>query len=105
MRILESRRKESDKMIKSLMLTLDQDKVRFTPHGKVSVIDIISALCATDEPETIWEEIILDHPEINDYCEDFPYKDKIIKVVDSNGFYMLEKLLFNYLLYQWQEAV
>jgi hypothetical protein len=92
-------------MIKSLMLTLDQDKFRFTPDGMVSVIDIIAALCATDEPEMILEEIISHHPEMNDYCEDFIYKDKTIKVIDSNGFYIIEKLLFNYLMDQWQEAV
>jgi hypothetical protein len=92
-------------MIKSLMLTLDQDKFRFTPDGKVSVIDIIAALCATDDPEMIWEEIILRHPEMHEYCEDFVYKDKIIKVIDGNGFFMLEKLLFRYLMQQWQEAI
>ncbi len=92
-------------MIKSLMLTLDQDKFRFTPDGKVSIMDIIAALCATEEPEMIWGEIITNHPELYAYCEDFSYKDEIIKVVDSSGFYILEKLLFNYLIHQWQEAV
>jgi hypothetical protein len=92
-------------MIKSLMLTLDQDKFRFTPDGKVSVIDIIAALCATDDPEMIWGEIILHHPEMHEYCEDFVYKDEIIKVIDGNSFYMLEKLLFRYLMQQWQEAI
>ncbi len=51
-------------MIKSLILTLDQDKFRFTPDGKVSVMDIIAALCAGEEPEMIWEEITMQHPEI-----------------------------------------
>lgn len=92
-------------MVKSLMLTLDQDKFRFTPDGKVSVLDIIAALCATDEPETIWEEIILQHPQIYGFCEDFPYKDDAIKVVDARGFHILEKVLFHYLMQQWQEAV
>jgi hypothetical protein len=92
-------------MIKSLMLTLDQDKFRFTPDGKVSVIDIIAALCPTDNPEMVWEEIILNNPEIDEYCEDFAYKDKVIKVIDGNGFYMLEKLLFRHLMQQWQEAI
>jgi hypothetical protein len=92
-------------MIKSLMLTLDQDKFRFTPDGKVSVVDIIAALCATDEPEIILEEIMSHNPELIDYCEDFKYKDKTIKVIDSNGLYMLEELLFHYLIQQWQEAV
>jgi hypothetical protein len=92
-------------MIKSLMLTLDQDKFRFTPDGKVSILDIIAALCATEEPEMIWEEIISNHPEICAYCEDFSYKDETIKVIDGSGFYMLEKLLFNYLMRQWQVAV
>lgn len=93
-------------MIKSLMLTLDQDKFRFTPEGKVSILDIIAALCATEEPEMIWEDIISNHPEMYAYCEDFSYKDETIKVIDSSGFYMLEKLLFDYLIMQQcQEAV
>ncbi len=93
-----------NKMIKSLMFTLDQDQIRFTPDGKVSVMDIISALCTTDKPEMVWEAIIQEHPEMYAYCEDFSYKDKSIKVVDNRGFYMLEKLLFDYLIHQWQKA-
>jgi hypothetical protein len=92
-------------MIKSLMLTLDKDKFRFTPDGKVSILDIIAALCATEEPEMVWEDILLNHPEMYAYCEDFLYKDETIKVIDSSGFYILEKLLFNYLMQQCQEAV
>jgi hypothetical protein len=53
----------------------------------------------------VWEEIILNNPEMNEFCEDFAYKDKVIKVIDGNGFYMLEKLLFRHLMQQWQEAI
>jgi hypothetical protein len=39
------------------------------------------------------------------YCEDFSYKDETIKVIDSSGFYILEELLFDYLMQQCQEAI
>jgi len=47
----------------------------------------------------------LSHPELYAYCDDFVYKDETIKVVDGKGFYMLEHLLFQYVMKQWQEAV
>ncbi len=92
-------------MIKSLTLTLDDDKVRFTPDGKVALMDMIAALSDSDEPEAIWEEIVSQNPEMLAYCEDFEYKDETIKVVDSEGLAMVENMLFDYLIDQWQEAV
>lgn len=92
-------------MIKSLTLTLDDDQVRFTPDGKVALMDMIAALSDSDEPETIWDEIVSQNPEILAYCEDFDYKDETIKVVDSDGLAMVENMLFDYLIDQWQEAV
>ena len=92
-------------MIKSMMLTLDQDEVRFTPDGKVSVMDMIAALSGSEEPEFIWSEIVSQCPELLVYCEDFEYKDETIKVVDSEGMTMVETYLFDYMIDQWQEAV
>ncbi len=92
-------------MIKSLTLTLDDDQVRFTPDGKVALMDMIAALSDSDEPEAIWEEMVSQNPEMRAYCEDFEYKDETIKVVDSEGLAMVEDLLFDYLIDQWREAV
>lgn len=87
------------------MLTLNQVKFRFTSDGKVPVMDIVAALCATDTPEMIREEITLQDTKIYGFCEDFSFKDDVIYLADKKVFQMVEKNLFHYLVHQWQEAV
>ena len=92
-------------MVKSLTLTLEDDEVKFTPDGKVAVVDAIAALSDAEDPEDIWEALKAEHPEIRKYCEDFKYKRETISVTDSHGWEKIEALLFDYLIDQWQEAV
>ena len=92
-------------MIRSLLLRLDHDRVRFTPDGKISVMDVVAALSASDDPEMVWSEIVSENPELLERCMDFKYRDETIKVMDADGMAMLETLLFDYMIEQWQEAV
>jgi hypothetical protein len=92
-------------MVKSLKLTLEDDEVKFTPDGKVAIVDAIGALSNDDDPGFIWETLKAAHPEIRQYCQDFQYKHETISVTDSRGWEKIEAILFDYLIEQWQEAV
>jgi len=48
--------------------------IRFTPKGKVCVIDVIKLLCKTNRPFSLWKRLITDHPEILADCEDYPFQ-------------------------------
>ncbi|MBN1834150.1 MAG: hypothetical protein JW896_18785 [Deltaproteobacteria bacterium] len=54
-----------------LTIMMDDDPVRFTEDGKVSVIDAIKAITNSDQPHEIWEELQRDKPELLDYCESY----------------------------------
>jgi hypothetical protein len=38
-------------------MKLDGDRVRFTPDGKVAVVDAIRALSAVERAERIWDSL------------------------------------------------
>ena len=49
--------------------------IRFTPKGKVCVIDVIKLLCNTNQPFSVWRRLITDHPEILTDCEHYPFEE------------------------------
>jgi hypothetical protein len=77
-----------------LTINFDNQPVRFTLDGKVSVIDVIKVLCDPDRPFTLWEKIKTKHPEILAYCEDYLFeKGETIPVVDGKGWEKLWMLM------------
>jgi hypothetical protein len=81
-----------------LTLLLDDKPVRFTPDGKVSVIDAIGATMDSDRARAVWETLKSDHPEVLLYCEDYPFQGNLpLPVVDSAGWEMIMMLLFCHL--------
>jgi len=80
-------------------LKLDNDPIRFTPDGKVAVVDAIKALSALDEPETVWESFRAECPEINGLYQDYDFhENKPEAVVDLNGWDKIETALLDYML-------
>jgi hypothetical protein len=74
---------------------LDDIPVRFTPDGKVSIIDAIKATMQSEQARAIWEAFKSDHPEVLAYCEDYPFQGKTpMPVADSAGWEMIMTLLF-----------
>jgi len=60
--------------------------IRFTPKGKVCVIDIIKVLCKTNQPYSLWEKIKTDHPEILADCEHYPFEQgELLPAVCGTG--------------------
>ncbi|OGP82539.1 MAG: hypothetical protein A2Z08_06265 [Deltaproteobacteria bacterium RBG_16_54_11] len=75
-------------------LHLDDKPVRFTPDGKISIIDAIGATTQSNHARAIWESLKVDHPEVLTYCEDYPFQGKPpLPVADSAGWEMIMMLL------------
>lgn len=87
-------------MDQSLTITLDNDSVRFTPDGKISIVDAIKAVSKSDRPQSIWEDLKTKHPEILLHCEDYSFpKGGSTEVVDSEGWELVWIFLPYYLGY------
>jgi hypothetical protein len=81
-------------MEKPLMLHLDDKPLRFTPDGKVSVVDAIGATTLSNRAHAIWEGLKEKHPEILPYCEDYSFQENdLISVVNSEGWEIIMMLL------------
>ena len=85
-------------MKQNFVVHLDDDPVRFTPDGKVSVLDAIKALTQMDCPRHLWEELKENHPEVLDYCGSYSFqKGQSLPVVDNVGWDRLWPVLMSYL--------
>lgn len=85
-------------MDKALVVNLDSEPVRFTPDGKVSVVDAIRAVSNSNRPRAIWENLNVEHPEILTYCEDYPFQgERSVLVANSKGWERILMLLPGYL--------
>jgi hypothetical protein len=56
-------------MEEALTIMMDDDPLRFTEDGKVSVVDAIKAITASKRAYEIWEKLKRDNPDLLDYCE------------------------------------
>jgi hypothetical protein len=81
-----------------LVVHLDDDPVRFTPDGKVSVLDAIKALTQMDCPKPLWDHLKRNHPEILGYCGSYSFqKGQSLPVVDNEGWDVIWPVLMTYL--------
>jgi hypothetical protein len=82
----------------NLVVHFDGDPVRFTPDGKVSVLDAIGALVHSECPGYLWDDVKKKHPEIISYCGSYSFKNgQSLPVVDNEGWNMLSIALMDYL--------
>jgi len=87
-------------MEQPLILNLESVPLRFTPDGKVSVVDAIRAVSNSKRPYSLWEKLKAEHPEILIYCEDYSFQEEgPIPVIDSKGWERVWMLLPDYLSY------
>jgi hypothetical protein len=85
--------------MKHYMMKLDGDRVRFTPDGKVAVVDAIKALSAVEGAERIWQSLKKERPEFKDLCERYNFQeDKIDSVVDGESWGKIEDALLDHLV-------
>jgi hypothetical protein len=80
-------------------MKLDGDRVRFTPDGRIAVVDAIKALSAKKGAEQIWESLKEDRPEFEDLCQSYTFReDQADSVVDGEGWEKIEDALLDYIL-------
>ena len=86
-------------------LHMDDIPVRFTPDGKVSIIDAIKATMQSNRARAVWETLKAEHPEVLDYCDDYPFRGKApVPVVDSAGWEKIMELLIYELAAEEEEG-
>ena len=92
-----------DVMEEALTIMMDDDPVRFTEDGKVSVIDAIKAITDSDQPHEIWEKLKRDNPELLDYCESHSEVESgDVAFIDHEGWEKIWLLMTEYLFLQGQ---
>ncbi|MFB0520935.1 MAG: hypothetical protein ACETWD_05840 [Desulfatiglandales bacterium] len=85
-------------MEQALIVNLDSVVLRFTPDGKVAVVDAIQAVSNSDSSYSIWENLKAEHPEILIYCEDYSFQgESPVPVINSKGWERVWMLLPDYL--------
>jgi hypothetical protein len=81
-----------------LVVHFDGEPVRFTPDGKLSVIDAIEALIHSECPGYLWDDVKRKHPEIVTHCGTYSFqKGKSLPVIDNEGWNVLSTVLMGYL--------
>jgi hypothetical protein len=86
-------------MEKMLTVSLEEGAVRFTPDGRMSVLDAIRTLTLSERPEQIWKDLKEKHPELLDHCEDrHDLAEGLLTVVDGEGWEMMWVFLITYIL-------
>lgn len=85
--------------MKSINLSLDQHAIRFTPDGKIAVIDAIGALSDLTDARDIWRNLSANHPEILNLCHDYNFrKSESTPVANGEGWEKIQGFLFEYLV-------
>jgi len=86
--------------MRHVTMKLDHDWVRFTPDGKVAVVDAIRALIAEDDgADRIWESLKEKCPEFEHLCQSYNFqKKRMDSVVDGHGWEKIETALLDYII-------
>jgi hypothetical protein len=86
-------------MERMLTVNMEDGAVRFTPDGRMSVLDAIRALTLSERPEKIWKDLKKEHPELLDHCEDHhDLHEGLLTVVDGEGWEIMWGLLIAYVI-------
>lgn len=85
-------------MERLVTVSLDEEDVRFTSDGRMSVLDAIRALTLSESPERIWKDLKDKHPKLLDHCEERKVlPEGLLTVVDGEGWDMMWTLLIAYI--------
>jgi hypothetical protein len=80
-------------------LQLEDDAIRFTPDGRIAVVDAIGALSQADCPVCIWEDLKRANPELSEMHADYTFpEEKDVPVVDSRSWVIIQTLLMDHLI-------
>ena len=87
-------------MNEAVTIMMDNDPVRFTEDGKISVVDAIKAITASERPHEIWEKLKIDNPDLLDFCESHPSGGgRNTAFINQEGWERIWILMADYLFY------
>ncbi|MEJ2040969.1 MAG: hypothetical protein P8X55_18885 [Desulfosarcinaceae bacterium] len=52
-------------MEKQISFSIDGQRIRFTPDGRVAILDAIGALCDMDDSQRIWPKMLSQWPQLS----------------------------------------
>jgi len=85
-------------MEQALTFNFGNDLIRFTPDGRVSVMDAIQAVLDSGRASMVWKNLKSDHPEVLAFCEEYPFQEgEAVLVTGSEGWEKIWMLLPYYL--------
>ncbi len=86
-------------MTAAYTLTLEDRPIRFTPDGRISVLDAIRAVAPEDNAESMLASLRESHPEIMALCDGYHFQGEGANLVaDSSGWEMISMLLLDHLM-------
>ncbi len=82
-----------------MQVTLDDMPVRFTPDGKLYIVDAIAALAQIHRATDLWETLQKEKPQVKQYV-DYHHDegDKPLPITDSDGWDHIQDHLFDHLI-------
>jgi len=80
-------------------LQLEDDAVRFTPDGRIAVVDAIGALSQADCPVCIWEDMKRNNPHLDELYADYTFPEEgNVPVADTQSWVIIQTLLLDHLI-------
>lgn len=86
-------------MADPITVIVDHETIQFTPEGKIVVLDAIASLCGSAHKQKVWQDLLLQHPELDDVCEYYrfsPHQKEL--VTDGRGWETIQAALFDYMV-------
>jgi hypothetical protein len=83
-----------------IQVSLDEHAIRFTPDGKIAVMDAIRALSEKSDAGHIWRDLSQNNPEIITLCDHYKFqkKSQSTPVACGQTWEKIQVLLFDYLV-------
>ena len=86
-------------MNQPVTLELEDNEVRFTPDGKVAVVDAIAALSEADCPQCLWADLKRNHPQIGRWCSRYRFSEEgTVAVAGRRHWMRIQDLLLDHLV-------
>ena len=88
-------------MTRPIEFVIGGSRVRFTPDGRVAVVDAIDALSSPVCPTCVWEDLKRRRPALAELCSTYCFNnEEPLCVVDGEAWDIIEEVLLDYTLGQ-----
>ncbi|MDA8140890.1 MAG: hypothetical protein M0036_19755 [Desulfobacteraceae bacterium] len=86
-------------MYDPVTVIIDEDPIKFTPDGRIDVLDAIASLGAEHDTQGLWRRLILLHPELSKVCGRYVFANQSPALVaDAEGWEKIQAALFEFLI-------